>query len=79
MLGAFRCGDDEKRRPIGRFLLEYRRFAQHGPRTFSAGPFREKRLTPMGFLSKLLTVGEGKQLKRYQAIVDKINGLEPQI
>ena len=33
----------------------------------------------MGFLSKLLTVGEGKQLKRYQAIVDKINGLEPQI
>ncbi|WP_305297288.1 preprotein translocase subunit SecA [Parvibacter caecicola] len=33
----------------------------------------------MGFLSKLLTVGEGKQLKRYQAIVEKINGLEPQI
>ena len=30
----------------------------------------------MGFLSKLLTMGEGKQLKRYQAIVDKINGLE---
>jgi len=33
----------------------------------------------MGFLSKLLTVGEGKQLKRYQAIVEKINGFEPQI
>ena len=32
----------------------------------------------MGFLSKLLTLGEGKQLKRYQAQVDKINGLEPQ-
>ena len=31
----------------------------------------------MGFLSKLLTMGEGKQLKRYQATVDKINGLEP--
>jgi preprotein translocase subunit SecA len=31
----------------------------------------------MGFLSKLLTVGEGKQLKRYQAKVDKINALEP--
>ena len=30
----------------------------------------------MGFLSKLLTMGEGKQLKRYQALVDKINGLE---
>ena len=30
----------------------------------------------MGFLSKLLTMGEGKQLKRYQAIVDTINGLE---
>ena len=31
----------------------------------------------MGFLSKLLTMGEGKQLKRYQAKVDKINALEP--
>ena len=30
----------------------------------------------MGFLSKLLTMGEGKQLKRYQSIVDTINGLE---
>ncbi|MEG0071826.1 MAG: preprotein translocase subunit SecA [Raoultibacter sp.] len=28
------------------------------------------------FLSKLLTVGEGKQLKQYQATVDKINSLE---
>ena len=33
----------------------------------------------MGFLSKLLTMGEGKQLKRYQAIVDTINGLEASI
>ena len=32
----------------------------------------------MGFLSKLLTMGEGKQLKRYQAKVDKINALEPE-
>ncbi|WP_304426126.1 preprotein translocase subunit SecA [uncultured Adlercreutzia sp.] len=32
----------------------------------------------MGFLSKLLTMGEGKQLKRYQAQVDKINALEPE-
>lgn len=31
------------------------------------------------FLSKLLTVGEGKQLKKYEAIVKKINGLEPSI
>ena len=31
----------------------------------------------MGFLSKLLTMGEGKQLKRYQATVEKINALEP--
>ncbi|MDO4442624.1 MAG: preprotein translocase subunit SecA [Slackia sp.] len=31
----------------------------------------------MGFLSKLLTFGEGKQLKGYQAQVDKINALEP--
>ena len=31
----------------------------------------------MGFLSKLLTFGEGKQLKRYQALVDKIGSLEP--
>ena len=30
-----------------------------------------------GFLSKLLTVGEGKQMKRYQAKVDAINALEP--
>ena len=29
-----------------------------------------------GFLSKLLTVGEGKQLKHYQANVDKINAME---
>ena len=34
-------------------------------------------MPPMGFLSKLLTMGEGKQLKRYQATVDEINGLEP--
>ena len=34
-------------------------------------------MPPMGFLTKLLTMGEGKQLKRYQATVDKINGLEP--
>ena len=33
----------------------------------------------MGFLSKLLTMGEGKQLKRYQSIVDTINGLEASI
>ena len=31
----------------------------------------------MGFLSKLLTIGEGRQLKGYQALVDKINALEP--
>ena len=30
-----------------------------------------------GFLSKLLTFGEGKQMKRYQAAVDAINALEP--
>ena len=33
----------------------------------------------MGFLSKLLTFGEGKQLKSYEAIVEKINTLEPQM
>ncbi len=33
----------------------------------------------MGLLSKLFTVGEGKQLKKYQATVDKINSLEPQM
>ncbi len=32
----------------------------------------------MGFFSKLLTMGEGKQLKRYQAKVDKINALDPE-
>ncbi|MEG0072031.1 MAG: preprotein translocase subunit SecA [Raoultibacter sp.] len=32
-----------------------------------------------GFLSKLLTVGEGKQLKHYQATVDKINSLEDEM
>ena len=31
----------------------------------------------MGFLSKLLTIGEGKQMKRYQALVDRIGALEP--
>jgi preprotein translocase subunit SecA len=31
----------------------------------------------MGFLSKLLSAGEGKQLKKYQGTVDKINALEP--
>ena len=33
----------------------------------------------MGFLSKLLTMGEGKQLKGYRAMVDKINALEPSV
>ncbi|WP_314010881.1 preprotein translocase subunit SecA [Cryptobacterium curtum] len=31
----------------------------------------------MGFLSKILTVGEGRQLKKYHGIVEVINGLEP--
>ena len=33
----------------------------------------------MGFLSKLLTMGEGRQLKGYQAVVEKINALEPRM
>ncbi len=32
-----------------------------------------------GFLSKLLTLGEGKQLKHYQANVDRINNLESEM
>ena len=32
-----------------------------------------------GFFSKLLSFGEGKQLKGYQATVDKINALEPKM
>lgn len=31
----------------------------------------------MGLFSKLLNVGEGKPLKKYQGVVDVINGLEP--
>ena len=31
----------------------------------------------MGFVSKLLSIGSDKELKRYQKIVEKINGLEP--
>ena len=31
----------------------------------------------MGFLSKLLQFGEGKQLKKYEGVVDRINALEP--
>ncbi len=33
----------------------------------------------MGFLSKLFTAGEGKQLKKYQAKVDQVNALEPKM
>ncbi len=33
----------------------------------------------MGFLSKLLSAGEGKQLKKYQGKVDAINALEPKM
>lgn len=32
-----------------------------------------------GFLSKLLTLGEGKQLKHYEATAAKINGLESEM
>ena len=32
-----------------------------------------------GFLSKLLSFGEGKQMKQYQAVVEQINKLEPQM
>jgi len=32
----------------------------------------------VNFLSKLLSVGEGKQLKQFTALVDKVNQLEPQ-
>ncbi|MBP5313691.1 MAG: preprotein translocase subunit SecA, partial [Eggerthellaceae bacterium] len=31
------------------------------------------------FLSKLLSAGEGKQLKQYRAIVDRINALESSV
>ncbi len=31
----------------------------------------------MGFVSKLLSIGSDKELKRYQKVVEKINGLEP--
>ncbi|WP_283170601.1 preprotein translocase subunit SecA [Curtanaerobium respiraculi] len=31
----------------------------------------------MGFLSKLLTAGEGRQVKKYEATVSRINALEP--
>jgi preprotein translocase subunit SecA len=33
----------------------------------------------MGFLSKLLTAGEGRQVKKYQGVVTCINELEPQM
>ncbi len=33
----------------------------------------------MGFLSKLLSIGEGKELKKYQEKVEEINALEPQM
>ena len=33
----------------------------------------------MGFLSKLLSFGEGKQIKKYEAIVPKIGALEPKM
>ncbi len=33
----------------------------------------------MGIFSKLLNVGEGKPLKQYQKVVDKINALEPEM
>ncbi len=32
-----------------------------------------------GFLSKLLSAGEGKQVKRYQALARKVNDLEPRM
>ena len=32
-----------------------------------------------GFLSKILTLGEDRQLKKFQGVVDRINGLEPQM
>ncbi len=37
----------------------------------------EGRNVMAGFLSKLLTLGEGKQMKRYQASVEAIGALEP--
>lgn len=33
----------------------------------------------MGFLSKILSAGEGKQLKKYQSRVEQINALEPKM
>ncbi|WP_172137001.1 preprotein translocase subunit SecA [Adlercreutzia sp. ZJ473] len=33
----------------------------------------------MGFLSKLLSLGEGKQLKSYEKVVEQINALEPEM
>ena len=33
----------------------------------------------MGFLTKLLSLGEGKQMARYQKMVDRINELEPRM
>ena len=42
-------------------------------------PRKARRKGIMGFLSKLLTFGEGKQLKGYQAMVEKVNALEPSV
>ena len=33
----------------------------------------------MGLFSKILTMGEGRQLKKYQAVVDRINSLETEM
>lgn len=33
----------------------------------------------MGFLSKILSAGEGKKLKKYQAVADEITALEPKM
>ena len=33
----------------------------------------------MSFLTKLLSLGEGKQMARYQKQVDRINALEPEM
>ncbi len=52
-------------------------FAASVERSFAAS--RRESGTFMGFLSKLLSFGEGKQLKTYEGIVDRINALEPEM
>lgn len=84
LLNLKKCLFDAQKRSIRDNVIKYTRIivcikAPFSTRVRVGVNGVRKALHMAGFLSKLLTLGEGKQMKNYQAQAARINELEPQM